>query len=126
MPARSSGNAAISYNSQVSTGLLSVTVNSTGDMLEATDINDQRKSFIAGQASSTASGEIFYDQGDPCMAVMETDSLNPTSRTVTITMDTGMTISGSAFITSFSSTAGTNDLVRASFELQFTGTVTVA
>jgi hypothetical protein len=37
-----------------------------------------------------------------------------------------MTISGSAFITSFSSTAGTNDLVRASFELQFTGTVTVA
>jgi hypothetical protein len=95
-------------------------------MLEATDINDQRKSFIAGQASSTASGEIFYDQGDPCMAVMETDALNPVSRSVTITMDTGMTIAGSAFITSFSSTAGTNDLVRASFELQFTGTVTVA
>lgn len=126
MPALSSSNAAISYNSQVSTGLLTVTVNSTADMLEATDIGDQRKSFIAGQASTTASGEIFYDQGDPCMAVMETDSVNPVSRAVTITMSTGMSISGNAFITSFSATASTNDTVRASFELQFTGTVTIA
>lgn len=125
MPARSSGNATITYNGQVSTGLLTVTFNSTADMLEATDIGDQRKSFIAGQASSTASGEIFYDQGDPCMAVMETDAINPVSRTVAILMDTGMGISGSAFITSFSGTAGTNDTLRASFELQFTGTVTV-
>lgn len=125
MPARSSGNASITYNGNASTGLLTVTINSTGDMLEATDIGDQRKSFIAGQASTTASGEIFYDQGDTCMAGMETDSLNPVSRTVAILMDTGMGISGSAFITSFSATAGTNDLVRASFELQFTGTVTI-
>lgn len=126
MPAISSGTAAISYNSKVSTGLLNLTVNSTADMLEATDIADQRKSYIAGQASTTANGEIFYDQGDGCMADMETDALNPVSRAVTITMATGMTVSGQAFITSFSSTAGLNDTLRASFDLQFTGTVTVA
>ena len=56
MPARSSGNASITYNGNASTGLLTVTINSTGDMLEATEIGDQRKSFIAGQASTTASG----------------------------------------------------------------------
>jgi hypothetical protein len=126
MPALSSTNAAISYNGQVSTGLLTVTVNHTGDMIETADISDQRKSYIAGQATSTASGEIFYDQGDPCMADMEDDSVNPVSRSVVITLSTGMTVSGNAFVTSFSATAGTNDVVRASFELQFTGTVTIA
>lgn len=125
MPARSSGNATLTYNGQASTGLLTVTFNHTADMLEATDIGDQRKSFIAGQAGTTASGEIFYDQGDPCMAVLETDSVNPVSRTCAILMDTGMGVSGNAFVTSFSATAGTNDLVRAQFELQFTGAVTV-
>ena len=126
MPARSSGNGAISYNTQVSTGLLTVTVSHSADMLDAADINDQRKSYISGQATTTASGECFYDQGDPCMAVMETDSTNPVSRAVVITMDTGMTITGNAFVSSFSATAGTNDLLRASFELQFTGAVTIA
>jgi hypothetical protein len=126
MPALSSTNAAISYNSQVSTGLLTVTVNHTGDMIETADIADQRKSYIAGQATSTASGEIFYDQGDPCMDVMESDSVNPVSRAVVITLSTGMTVTGNAFVTSFSATAGTNDVVRANFELQFTGAVTIA
>lgn len=125
MPAISSGNAALSYNSQVSTGLLNVTVNHNADMLEATDLNDQRKSFIAGQAMTTASGEIFYDQADPCMAVLETDSVNPVSRSVVITLASGMTVTGSAFVTSFSAVAGTNDIVRANFELQFTGAVTI-
>ena len=125
MPAISSGNAALSYNSQVSTGLLNVTVNHNADMLEATDLNDQRKSFIAGQAMTTASGEIYYDQGDLCMAVLETDSVNPVSRSVVITLATGMTVTGNAFVTSFSAVAGTNEIVRANFELQFTGAVTI-
>ncbi len=126
MPARSSGNAALSYNAQACTGLLSVTVTHNTDMLDAADINDQRKSYVAGQATSTLSGECFYDQGDAAMAAMEGDSVNPTSRAVVVTMDTGMTITGNAFVSSFSSTAGTNDVLRASFELQFTGTVTIA
>jgi hypothetical protein len=125
MPARSSGNASITYNGNLSTGMLTVTINSTGDMLEATDIGDQRKSFIAGQASTTASGEIYYDQTDNCIAGMEVDSLTPVSRTVSILMDTGMGISGTAFVTSFSATAGLNEVIRASFELQFSGTVTI-
>lgn len=126
MPAISSGTSALTYNTQAAVGLLSVTVNHQTDMLEATDINDQRKSFIAGQAMTTASGEIFYDQGDACMAVMETDSVNPVSRAVVITLATGMTVTGNAFITSFSAVTNTNDVVKANFELQFTGTVTIA
>jgi len=125
MPAISSGTATLSYNSQVSTGLLTVTVNHQTDMIEATDIGDQRKFFIAGQATTTLSGEAYYDQADPCMAVLETDSTNPVSRSVLVTLATGMTVTGSAFVTSFSAVAGTNDVLRANFELQFTGAVTI-
>lgn len=126
MPAISTGTAAVSYNAQVSTGLLSVSVSSTADMIESQAITAQRRTYVAGQATTTASIEAYYDQGDACIAVMETDSVNPVSRAVVITMATGMTISGDAFVTSFTPTAQMSDVCRASIELQFTGTVTIA
>ncbi len=126
MPAISTGTAAITYNSQTSTGLLNVSSSSTADMIESQAITSQRRTYIAGQASTTASIEAYYDQADACIAAMETDSVNPVSRTCTITYATGMTISGSAFVTSFQVTGGMSDVMRASIELQFTGTATIA
>jgi len=116
----------VSYNAQVSTGLLSVSVSSTADMIESQAITAQRRTYVAGQATTTASIEAYYDQADACIAAMETDSVNPTSRAVVIAMATGMTISGNAFVSSFSPTAQMSDVIRASIELQFTGTVTIA
>jgi hypothetical protein len=126
MPAISTGTAAITYNSQASTGLLNVSTSSIADMIESQAITSQRRTYIAGQASTTASIEAYYDQADACIAAMETDSVNPVSRTCTITYATGMTISGSAFVTSFQVTGGMSDVLRASIELQFTGTATIA
>ena len=126
MPAISTGTAAITYNSQTSTGLLSISTSSTADMIESQAITSQRKTFVVGQATTTASVEAYYDQGDLCIAAVEADSVNPTSRSVTITYATGMTISGSAYVTNFAPSIQMNDVCRCTFELQFTGTVTIA
>jgi hypothetical protein len=126
MPAISSGTAALTYNAQATTGLLNISTSSSTDMIESQAITSARRTFIPGQATTTASGELYYDQGDACAAAMEADSVSATSRSVTITYATGMTISGSAFVSSWQVTAQMNDTLRASFELQFTGTVTIA
>jgi hypothetical protein len=126
MPAVSTGTCTFTYNSQLSTGLLSASVSSTADMIESQAITAQRKTFVAGQAATTATIEGYYDQADLCIAAVESDSVNPVSRTVTILYATGMSVSGSAFVTSFNVSAQMNDVLRCTIELQFTGTVTIA
>jgi hypothetical protein len=125
MAAISSGNATLTYNSQLVAALANVTTSCANDMIECTAISDQRKKYLAGSAGTTASAELFYDQGDAGVAAIETQSLNPTAATLTIVYATGMTISGSAFVTGFDVTASTGDICRATANFQFTGTVTI-
>lgn len=126
MAAISTGNATLTYNSQLVAALANVSTSSTADMIETTAINDQRKKYLAGSAMTTATAELFYDQNDVGVAAIETQSLNPTSQTLTIVYATGMTISGSAFVTSFDVTASTGDICRATAQFQFTGTVSIS
>jgi hypothetical protein len=37
-----------------------------------------------------------------------------------------MTYTGQAFVQSFSATASTNEVIRANFTIQYTGTITIA
>lgn len=126
MPAISTGNASVSYNAQTSTGLLSVSTSSTTDLIESQAITAARRTYVAGQGTTTATIEAYYDQSDLCIAAIEADSASPTSRAVVITYASGMTISGNAFVQSFQVTGQMSDVLRASIELQFTGTVTIA
>lgn len=125
MPGISTSLTAFSYNAQTSTGLVSVSSSTNTDMIETTVISGARRTFVSGQGTTTISGEIYYDQGDPCAAVMESDAQSPTSRAFLMTYTTGMTISGNCFITSWQVTANMGETIRASFELQTTGTVTI-
>ena len=125
MPGISTALTAFSYNSQATTGLVSVSTSSTTDTIETTRVGDARRTFVVGQGTTTISGEIYYDQGDTCASVMETDIQAPTSRSFGVTYTNGMTMTGSCFITSWQVTAQSNDTIRASFELQTTGTVTI-
>jgi hypothetical protein len=70
---------------------------------------------------------MFYDQGSTAMAAIET-AINSGSGSATalITLSTGMTYSGQAFVQSFSATASTNEVIRANFTIQYTGTITIA
>ena len=69
----------------------------------------------------------FYDQADTGMAAIET-AINSGSGSATalITLSSGMTYSGAAFVQSFSATASTNEIIRANFTIQYTGTITIA
>lgn len=126
MPAISTALTAFSYNAQATTGLVSVSTSTSTDMIESTAITTGRRTYLAGQGTTTISGEIYYDQGDLCAAAMETDAQSPQSRAFVCTYTTGMTMSGNCLITSWQVSAQMNDTVRATFELQVTGTVTIA
>lgn len=126
MAAISSQLAAISYSGQASTAIGSVGISNTRNLIESTEIGDSRTKFLAGNGGMTAQCEIYYDQADAACAAMETAANGGTSATLLITLSTGMTYSGTAFVTEFSPTASINDIVRANVTFQYTGTVTIA
>lgn len=126
MPAISTGLTAFSYNALTTTGLVSISTSTTTDMIESTRISDARRTYLVGQGTTTISGEIYYDQGDACASALELDAQAPTSRAFVCTYTSGMTMSGNCFCTSFQVQASSNDTIKATFELQVTGTVTIA
>jgi predicted secreted protein len=108
------------------TGLGTVTINTNQSMIDTTDVVTGASTFITGNRNTTATIDMFYDQGVAAMATIETASNSgAASATALITLASGMSYSGSAFVTSFSVTGSTNETLRASITLQFTGAVTI-
>jgi predicted secreted protein len=127
MSAKSSALAALTFGGSACAGLGTVTVNVDQTMIDTTDIATGERTYIVGNRGFTATVDMFYDQADAGMAAVETAiDTGAGSSAVVLTLSTGMTYSGSAFVQSFSATASTNEVIRANFTLQFTGSVTVA
>ena len=127
MAAKSSALAALTFGGQACAGLGTVTVNVDQTMIDTTDITTGERTYIVGNRGFTATVDMFYDQADVGMAAVETAiDTGAGSSAVVLTLSTGMTYSGQAFVQSFSATASTNEVIRANFTLQFTGSVTVA
>jgi len=127
MAAKSSSLAAFSYDASAASGIGNISISAEQTIIHTTDISTGARSFILGNRGVTAQIEMFYDQGDACMAKVEADANSgANSKAVVITLSTGMTYTGSAFVQSFNATASTNEVIRASFTIQFTGTVTIA
>jgi hypothetical protein len=128
MPAISSALASFKWGSSaVSTGLGTVSIQYDQTIIDTTDIATGRRTYIVGNRGCTATIDMFYDQGDAGMAAVEA-AINggSGSQTALITLSTGMTYSGDAFVQSFSATAATNEVIRANFTIQYTGTITIA
>jgi len=89
--------------------------------LESTAIGSKTKTFIVGVGGATAQLEIFYDQASAAHTTIE-NNLNTGAAAVAciLTLDTGQTYTGNAFVTSFEVTAQAGNLVRANVGLQFT------
>jgi predicted secreted protein len=127
MAAKSSALAALTFAGSACAGLGTVTVNVDQTMIDTTDIATGERTYIVGNRGFTATVDMFYDQADVGMAAVESAIDNGSgSQAVVLTLSTGMTYTGSAFVQSFSATASTNEVIRANFTLQFTGSVTVA
>jgi hypothetical protein len=127
MAAKSSALAAFSWGGTAVAGLGTVSIQYDQTLIDSTDIATGPRTYILGNRGCTATIDLFYDQGDAGMAAIET-AINggSASATALITLSSGMTYSGQAFVQSFSATASTNEVIRANFTIQYTGTITIA
>ena len=127
MAALSSALARFSWAGTEVNGLGTVSIQYDQTMIDTTDIATGPRTYIVGNRGCTATIDMFYDLGSTAMAAIET-AINSGSGSATalITLSTGMTYSGQAFVQSFSATASTNEVIRANFTIQYTGTITIA
>lgn len=106
-------------------GSFSVSLNRPA--MDITPIGAIFSSYVAGTQSVTGTLDIFYDQGSAAHTTLET-AINSqgVAANVIMTMTSGQTYTGDAFVTSFEITAQAGSVVRASVGLQFTGAITIA
>ena len=117
----------ISFGGTTVAAVGTVTLGLNRPALDITPIGSAVNTYIAGVQGATATLDIFYDQGSTGHTTLET-AINTAAAAsaVVLTLDTGMTYSGNAFVTSFEITAQAGSVVRASVGLQFTGAITIA
>lgn len=103
------------------------TVSLSRPALDVTGIGVLDSSFVTGLQSATATLDIFYDQTDATHIALE-QNINTASAAVEciLTLASGQTYTGDAFVTSFEVTAQVGSAVRASVTLQFTGAITIS
>ena len=127
MAAISTAAMTISYGGVAITGLGSISLSATRSLIEITEFADQRQKFISGNATTTASIEIFYDQAVTSVSAFENAVNGSTAAAaVVVTLHSGATYTGNGYATSISITGSPNEIVRATLEIQFDGTVTIA
>ena len=116
----------ISYGGAAITGVGSISLSATRSLIEITEFADGRQKFLGGNATTTASIEIFYDQAVTSVAAFETAvNASGAAVAVVITLHSGAVYTGDGFATSISITGSPNEIVRATLEIQFTGALTI-
>jgi hypothetical protein len=126
MAALSSALASFSWAGTAVNGLGTVSIQYDQNLIDSTDIATGPRTYIVGNRGCTATIDMFYDQATQMAAIETAINSGSGSAAAVITLTTGMTYSGQAFVQSFSATASTNEVIRANFTIQFTGTITVA
>ena len=92
-----------------------------------TGIGDTVDTFIAGVMGGTASLDIFFDEASAAHLTMTTNvGTAAAAAAVVLTLTSGTTVTGTAYVTGYDITATAGQVVRASINLQFTGAITVA
>lgn len=92
-----------------------------------TGIGDTVDTFIAGVMGGTASLDVFFDEASANHLVMCTNvGTAAAAVAVVLTLTSGTTVTGNAYVTGYDITATAGQVVRASINLQFTGAITVA
>jgi len=115
------------FNSTAIGAVGTATVSLSRPALDVSGIGVTDSSFVTGLQSATATLDIFYDQTDATHYALETN-INTAAAAVAciLTMASGQTYTGNAFVTSFEVTAQVGSAVRASVTLQFTGGIIIS
>ena len=98
----------------------------SSEMLDSTSLGDDWKEFIAGLRGATGSVEVKWDVVSDAngQAALQTAFLNGTAVTLDLYVNATKYYTGSAYISSLSVEDPVEDLVTATFEMQFSGAVT--
>lgn len=108
------------------TGLSDASFDFNMETVDVTEIGASERNHVRGVSNATASGNLFYDQGNVAHAALESAVRSGTPLAIVFTMHSGATYTGTAIITKFGTSAAINDIVKASFTMQFTGAITIA
>ena len=105
----------------------SASVQITRPTQQITGIGDTVDTFIAGVMGGTASLDIFFDEASAGHLTMTTNvGTAAAAAAVVLTLTSGTTVAGNAYVTGYDITATAGQVVRASINLQFTGAIVVA
>ncbi len=126
MAAQKTSTSTISWGGTAIAGLYNITFNFNRSTIDVTELASDFKSYIQGQADSSATVEVVFDQGTN-HATLET-SLNTAGGNISVvfTAHTGATYTFNAIVTSINYSAPVNDVVKATIELKVNGAVTIA
>lgn len=127
MAAQKTSTSSISWNGTAIAGLYNITFNFNRTTIDVTELGSDFKSYIQGQADSSATVEVFFDQGVTILGNLETN-LNGAGGNVQVifTAHTNATYTFNAFVTSINYSTPVNDVVKATIELKVNGTVAIA
>lgn len=127
MAAQKTSTSTISWGGTAIAGLYNITFNFNRSTIDVTELGSDFKSYIQGQADSSVTVEVFFDQSLTIHGTLET-SLNTAGGNITVifTAHTGATYQFSAIVTSINYSAPVNDVVKATIELKVNGTVAIA
>jgi hypothetical protein len=122
---QSSALASLVYATVPMNAVGTVTVNFNRTPNEVSEIGNADAKFIAGYQNVTAQLDVFYSEADHATLEAAINGASSAAALV-LTLASGDTITGNAFVTSYSVTAAANDVQRASIGFQFTGAITLA
>lgn len=95
------------------------------DMLDSTSLGDSWREFIAGLAGGTGSVEVKWDIPNDAngQTALQTAALAGTTVTLNLYVNATNYYSGSAYVSNVNVSDPVDDLVTATFDMQFTGAV---
>lgn len=96
------------------------------DMLDSTSLGDSWREFIAGLAGATGSVEVKWDIPNDAngQTALQTAALAGTTVTLNLYVNATNYYSGSAYVSNLNVSDPVENLVTATFDMQFTGEVT--
>jgi hypothetical protein len=106
-------------------GIVDASVTLTLETVDVTEIGNTDRAFVNGIRTGTASGNLYYDQGNTQIAALEAAVRSGATVSCVFTLHASATITATAYVTSWSPSVAVSDVVRVAFELQFTGAYTI-
>jgi len=118
--------AKLTYNSNDVVGVGSATFSLQRAAFDSTPIGTTDGVFVTGYQTGTASADLFFDMDEATnKALVDDCNTGAAAKTLLLTLETGESLSASAYVTGFEITASSGGVTRASISFQLTGAITV-